>query len=336
MDRLDKFNYVILGSRADFLRAMYCELLERENVRYCDRQLEPRAFFLRLLKRIHFSYKINRIVDLPFKHLWNSSLYFKNDFAIDRPLCFVLFSDQQHLIDYGVLSYLKRTYPDARFVMLYHDLVSRTKNDHIRWVKENMDMTVSFDQNDCEKYGLEYYPLVYSKVSEQALRSDVPESDVFFVGHAKNRLPEILAAYRALRDAGLRCDFHITGVAPEEQKYADEIDYCTQMPYAENLKRIQKTRCLLEIMQQGGCGYTLRMCEAIMLDKKLLTNNPAVTGAPYYSPDRIQTFQQAQEIDPAFITEGERNVNYGWKEELSPLKLLQFIEDYFERNGSHG
>ena len=139
-----------------------------------------------------------------------------------------------------------------------------------------------------------------------------------------------------LRDAGLRCDFHITEVAPEDRKYADEIDYCTQMPYAENLKRIHKTRCLLEIMQQGGSGYTLRMCEAIMMDKRLLTNNPVVTGEAYYSPERIQTFQTVNQIDTAFITAGERDVDYGWKDRLSPLKLLQFIEDYFERNGSHG
>lgn len=333
---MERYNYVIFGSRADFHRTSYRDVFEKENIRYCDRQFEPENALLRAVKKLHFSYRIEQKVNLPFKWLWNPYLYFKNDFACQRPLCFLVFAGRQELFKYGVIDYMKRRYPDARFVLFYQDLVDRQRKYPLHAIRDKFDLVLSFDQSDCAKYGLTYYPLVYSPIPEEELRSDLPESDVYFVGKAKDRLGEILDAYRVLRDAGLRCDFHITGVAPENQQYADEIDYCGQMPYAENLKRIYKTRCLLEIMQQGGSGYTLRMCEAIMLDKKLLTNNPAVTGAPYYSPERIQTFQQVWQIDPVFITEGERDVDYGWKEELSPLKLLQFIENYFERNGSHG
>ena len=333
---MERYNYVIFGNPTDYYRVSYDAVLGHDDVCYLDRHLKLNSSVLTALERVHFSYQLNKKVKLPLKKLWNGCLYFKDEFKEKRPLCFVVFSRREDLFECDVIKYMRRKYPDAKFVCFFQDLMEHHKNYPVQAIRDQFDLVLSFDQDDCAKYGLTYYPLVYSPVPEEKLCSDLPESDVYFVGKAKDRLGEILEAYRVLRDAGLRCDFHITGVAPEDRRYEDEIDYCIQMSYAENLRHIRKTRCMLEIMQQGGHGYTLRMCEAIMLDKRLLTNNPVVTGAPYYSPERIRTFQTADQIDPAFITMGERDVDHGWKDELSPLKLLQFIENYFERNSSHG
>ena len=98
------------------------------------------------------------------------------------------------------------------------------------------------------------------------------------------------------------------------------------MPYEENLQRIRKTRCMLEIMQQGGHGYTLRYCEAIALGKKLATNNPEIEKAPFYNEKFISVFKNVEEFDPQFILNGDREVDYNYLPELSPLKLLEFID----------
>jgi len=45
------------------------------------------------------------------------------------------------------------------------------------------------------------------------------------------------------------------------------------MPYEENLEYIKRSKCLLEIMQEGGNGYILRTCEAVAYNKKIITNN---------------------------------------------------------------
>lgn len=34
-------------------------------------------------------------------------------------------------------------------------------------------------------------------------------------------------------------------------------------------------------MQQNGTGYTQRMCEAVALDKKIITNNSKINEAPF-------------------------------------------------------
>jgi len=221
------------------------------------------------------------------------------------------------------MAYLKSKYQNSKYVCFYQDKIFDL--DFFSKVKQSFDIILSFDQKDAEKYQLLYYPLVYS-LFDVPEDENIKQSDIYFVGKAKNRFKDIISVYEKLRSAGLKCDFHIVGVAPKDRKYANEIDYCIQMPYIENLKRIKKTKCLLEIMQVGGHGYTLRTCEAIMYDKKIITNNPEIEKAPFYSSECIQTFKSVQQIDPNFIFKEPISVDYNYKEELSPVHLLEFID----------
>ena len=194
-------------------------------------------------------------------------------------------------------------------------------------LKEKFDLVISFDQNDCKKYNLIYHHLVFS--SYQGDLVEMPESDVYFVGKAKNRLSEIIKVYKILREHGLKCDFHISGVPVQNQIYGDEIDYDPHITYNDNLQHILHTKCLLEVMQQGGAGFTQRGCEAVCLDKKLLTNNSEIKEAPFYMPEYISQFINADNIDSEFLNniKNDTTVDYNYKREFSPVKFIQFVED---------
>ena len=318
-----KYNYVIFGSDADYHKVSYGDAQKSKNARYLYKHIDSDNRFLTNLYRLHTSPVTNRLFRLPGRGVWNR-MAFQGTFEEARPLCFVFFI-QKRLFENGLIAYLRRKYPDCKIVPFCQDLVAHSFPEGREQLQSKMDLCLSFDHADAEKYGMHYYPLVYSP-------ADIPddpaisESDVYFVGKAKDRLPQILAAYEKLRDAGLKCDFYITGVAPENQKYADQIHYCGQMPYMENLKHIKKTKCLLEIMQGGGHGYTLRACEAIMYDKKMITDNPEIAGAPFYRPELISVFDGVEEIDPGFVISEPAVADYGWKEQLSPLRLLEYID----------
>lgn len=322
------YKFVIGGSDVDFYKISYKDIDNLENAVYLSNMISSENKFIKRLYDHHFG-NINKHFDLPFKSIWNSS-YLKNDFDKDDNICFVLFSHYVNYIKYGLIKYLRKTYPNCKIVCFYQDLASRKRALPPEKVKDYFDLVLSFDHKDCETYGFTYYPLVYS-YTEVEDDPDIPESDVFFVGKAKDRLPQILEAYEKFIDAGLVCDFHITGVPENERKYENKINYCERMPYYENLKRIKKARCMLEIMQQGGHGYTLRYCEAIAHDRKLITNNSEIKNAPFFDSDCISTFTSADDIDVDFIKSGEKEVDYNFKEQLSPIKMLEFIEDYFSK-----
>lgn len=319
-----RYNYVVLGSNADFYKASYADLNGREDSVYIWNLIDSKNLFKRLLYRVHTSPSINRKIHIPFQQIWNGEVY-KNKFKKDKPLCFIFFAGRKREIDNGLPEYLRTKYPGSKIVLFYQDIVKRSLLPNIEEIKPRFDIILSFDQLDAKKYNIKYYPLVYSQI-EIPENLEIEKSDVFFVGKAKDRFDRIIAAYEMFRNAGLKCDFHIIGVKPEEQKYADEIVYQEQMPYLENLQRILASKCMLEIMQQGGHGYTLRYCEAIMYDRKIITDNPEVDIAPFYDSKLIQVFKEPNEIDTSFVKADPLIANYNYKKNLSPVHMLEFID----------
>ena len=64
----------------------------------------------------------------------------------------------------------------------------------------------------------------------------------------------------------------------------------------------------------------------LLWEKKLATNNPEIEKAPFYKKEFISVFKSVEEFDPQFILNGDREVDYNYLPELSPLKLIEFID----------
>ena len=188
------------------------------------------------------------------------------------------------------------------------------------------DLTVSFDQNDCKQYGFIYHPLVFSSYHGEI--KNMHDSDVYFLGKVKNRFKDIIGCFERLYENDVKADFFLFGVYKNEQVYKDLIHYPISMSYQDNLQHVLHCNCELEIMQAGGFGYTQRMCEVIAFDKKLITNNPTVHEAPFYNSDYIFQIEKPTDITKEMCEKIKKRdiVDYHYKEKLSPIELLEFIE----------
>lgn len=321
------YNFVIFGYSWDLYKISYSDVIGSENVRYIPNYEPTNNKLLNLLFKTHFSEKINKIVKLPFKNWWYKS-YFKNDFNTERPLCFFFFGRQLVLQKYGYVDFLKSKYPNAKFVCFFQDLIAQHDVNNIPYLKTVFDLLISFDHKEANQYNIEYFSLVNSKATYD-LSSPIHESDIFFVGAAKNRYDQIIAAYELLKAKKLKCDFHIVGVKKKHQKYRDEIHYINDMSYLENLKHIVKTKCILEIMQKNGHGFTQRMMDAIVYDKKIITNNQQVSTASFYNPSNILVFKDLVDLDreTSFFENFDRTANHNYKDEISPRKLLELVTE---------
>jgi len=60
-----------------------------------------------------------------------------------------------------------------------------------------------------------------------------------------------------------------------------------------------------------------------MYDRKMITNNPEVTKAPFYSADAISVFNSAEDIDLEFV-KSATEFDYKYKDKLSPVHMLQY------------
>lgn len=323
------YNFVIFASPTDFYRISYNDVFEMENVRYMEDRLWDNSKFLTILYRLHVTPKINNFIDLPFKSLWNP-LYFRFDFKNRNFLCFIFFGRRLNVVQYGYIKFLKNKYPEAKFVCFFMDLIERHEDVDINHIKGVFDLVLTYDYYEAQKYNIEHHHTVYSYYPLQET-DNVKPSDVYFLGNAKNRLRHILNVYEKLRIENINCEFYITQVSEKDQIYPNEIHYIPNMTYLENLKHVNATNCLLEVMQANAIGYTFRIWEAIAYNKKILTNNSEIKKAPFYNKDYISLFNHSSEIDTSFLKKDNDKIDYNYKDKLSPKRLLEFIESYFTK-----
>jgi hypothetical protein len=326
-----KYNFVIFATDFYCYETCYDDIIGLDNVRYI-KYLKPSNKLVQFIYRIHHSEKINKYINIPLKRIW-FGLYFKNDFKDTNPICFLFFGRNLPLEKYGYVKYLKNKYFNSKFVCFFQDLISEHKNIDVLHIKNIFDLVITYDQNDAKKFEINYHPTVYSNyiVTDN---NNISKTDVYFLGADKNRLNKIIEIYSYLQSLGLKCSFYITNVKPENQFDYIGIHYIKSMTYEENLQHVLKSECVLEIMQENAQGFTMRTWEAIMYDKKLLTDNVEIKKATFYNASNILVFSELNSIvkNKNFFDNIACKANYDYKDEISPLKLLEFITDKLSTN----
>ena len=97
------------------------------------------------------------------------------------------------------------------------------------------------------------------------------------------------------------------------------------MPYGEMLEKTINSRCVLELSQDKEYGFTSRSQEAIIYNKKLITDSLIVKEQKFYPSKDILFINDVADINPDFVKE-MNEVDYGYNGEYSPLRMIENIE----------
>lgn len=294
-----------------------------KNTRVVSYPLDNKPYWMRLIFNMHNSEKIAKYVNLPFKNLWYP-YYFNNTFSEKLPFCFVIISRSLPL-DY--LVYLKKQYPDCKLVHMHRDFLAVGKKMrpdlHFNPI---FDLEMTYDEEEAKQYNIAHFDEFESAI--EIKRENHFESDVFFAGKAKDRLPLLLDAYSRLTNAGLKVYFYLTQVPKDKRLDLPGIIYSDSfMSYKEMLYHSVNTRCMLEIAQKDQHGYTSRFLEAVIYGKKLITNSAYVKHSKFYDGNNVQIVENMNNINVGFIVEGSGFVDYGYKNEFSPLNMIIRVEE---------
>lgn len=329
-----KYNYVFLNSTESYdlneNRNMYCAICTRDLESFDGATVVTYPYdysnkFVQALFFLHNSNRINRRINLPLKRLWYPG-YFKNEFKDDKPLCFILLNRFWFPPEY--FKWLKKKYPDAKFVLLLRDLMKISDNPFSKRFVGNplFDLQMTIDRDEAKQYGMVYFDEYESKI-DVPIAKDYPISDVFFAGKVKDRMEKLMTAYDIFTKAGLKCEFYLTGTPEDQKKPLEGVTYAEKsMPYIDMLYKTVNTRCVLEFNQEGALGFTSRFLEAVMYNKLLITDNPAVKDTKFYDPSRILCVEKASDIDPTFVLKNSNSIDYHYNGEFSPLRLLEQID----------
>jgi len=242
----------------------------------------------------------------------------------DESKDYVIFFDGQYtLCTNEFREILKEKFPRCKIIFHLGDLIETKKGIKIEDIKSFSDLVVTYDHNDADKYGLQYHPDPYSKLPERMLNTSEEGKQVIFFGLAKNRADDILGVYDGLKKAGVNSLFSIPDLNDEYCNERPELRGAHFTPYLDYLKRVNTADCLLEIIQKGSRGCTFRTWEAVVYNKKLITNNPSVKEESFYDPNYIQVIDGLDDIDVEWIKK-DITVNYRGGNDLSPSKCFEF------------
>ena len=282
------------------------------------------------LCRIHTSLLINSYMDLPFKCVYYSRLF---EYAEDNT-CYIFSYISSAKIGRNILHRLQNSGKNIRIVLLLLDSFSAHSITLFRtWraVKNvKWDYILSYDIEDCKKYGFTYLGYTYYSKNKDVKPSGIL-SDIYFVGANKsgdNRYELVSNVFKYLRNKQVDARFIV--VDKFQRRTSDDKEHLIfhqeYIPYAEVLSDVLSSNCVLEVLQDGQQQQSARYFEAVCYNKKLLTNNPHIADLPFYDARYMRYFSKTEDIDVDWVMTKE-NIDYHYDGEFSSARIIDKLEE---------
>lgn len=275
---------------------------------------------LQFLHHAHFSFAINKKVDLPFQTIWAKQYALSHiNFDGQKKYCVIYTDISACRTDIHYLEKLSQK-KNIIMVMVMANVVD-SKEKLLKQRFKYFKYLFSWDRADVEKYGMVYHSTYYSRIKMPPKGST--ESDCFFIGSSKGRLEVLQEIHKRVTAAGGKAEFYITNVDKKDQTEPG-IHYNQRLPYSVVLANDMASNCIVEVIAGNQVGQTLRAEEAIIGNKKLLTNNVHMKENPYYKSGFIRVFTDICDEDIDFIMRKEE-VEYNYQDDYSPILLIDHI-----------
>ena len=188
------------------------------------------------------------------------------------------------------------------------------------------------DREDARKYDMRH---IYTCYSVDAAKTQIqPQIGIYFCGETKNRqgILSTVAEGCRVNQIPYKIDLICYEEVPELEKYKPDVNLLPPgkfLPYDQVLENELSSRCMLEIAQKNQSALTLRAYEAVVYNRKLLSNNKSILSFPFYNSAYMRYFETVEDIDWDWLKE-DTKVDYGYNGEFSPTRLLKDISDRLE------
>ena len=194
-----------------------------------------------------------------------------------------------------VIEYMRSKNRHARIIIYYETTIDPSDRKAPHYYQGLGVEFSSFDKKDCAQWKLRYAPYFYSCYHEtlehiRSVQENSPteDIDVFFVGYDKKRLHRLIALQKELEKLSIKHRMLIVQT-PHHVYPPSEKPYLTErfLPYEKIISYLYRSKCILDFVEEGQTGITLRPMEAVWFQKKLITNNPDIIHYDFYRPENV-------------------------------------------------
>lgn len=178
---------------------------------------------------------------------------------------------------------------DIKIIVYLWDDVARVENFEL--LQKYSDKIISFDKDDCAKYGFEFLPLFYLNDFYQEVIDSPRKYDIYGVYWNHSDRIKILNSIIS-QSTGKSLFFYvfvdIFFFFKVLFRKKNIIQYSFHlMPYMKNVKNMKASKAILDIQFPSQKGLTIRTIEALGSGCKVITTNESVKQYDFYNPQNI-------------------------------------------------
>ena len=328
-------NYILIGAKGktnSVRTAAFGDIAENDHAGIRFLYSEDTTGFAGFLRRVSVSKKLNRIIKMPLRMHWEVKYRDVRKHLSDTEDNYIVFVPGVQLfqrVTPALIRNLRKKHPDCKLVFYFLDgvdrsyLVNGVNEAYLFDFLKQFDFVYTYSRQDAEKYKLRFIEI---PVRHFAGSEGRPEYMLHFAGFDKNRADMLSEIKKRLDDAEISSFFQIVPTADSDRTRKD-ISYSAKKIYADVVQDTLKANCMLEIIAENNSSATLRYKEAVIYNKKLLTNNPEITRLPYYDARWMRYFEKPEDIDLDWVKRVE-NVDYGYKGDFDVFTFLDTVEKF--------
>ena len=273
------------------------------------------------------SYQVNSKVKVPFQQVFYNLESYRYEKGIEYYLVIPNSSIAKFTIEY--LTAFKKQYENVRLIALLVDSI-HGNSIQMKLVREKLqssvwDHVLTYDKYDAEEFNYKWIGYTY-----YSSHLDAPvgqrESDIYCVSSPKGRNETYAELYNLFKANELNCNFRLFTHSKDRYLPGTDLEFMHRfMKYDDVVGEIKASNCILEILQPNQKMQTIRFFEAVVYNKKLLTNNPYIYDLPFYDSRYMKVFSRPEEIDIDWIRKKE-NIHYDYNNEFSPCNLVNVLD----------
>lgn len=321
--------YILIANQQKDIEYQYADFSYEEDLKSLFFDYTKKR--IGLLKIINFMRirETNIIYRLIFQGIFNKTIAQHLKYIEGDEYVFIVMARVYEKYGSSLVKYLKKKYPSCKLVIYIVDLIQNMRFS-LREAKKQFDIVCSFDKNEAEKNDIYFVLEPFStRYLDRIHKPDKPQFDVSFVGAAKGRYDRIMWLFNHLTSKGLKCDFYIVGVEKKDQVKTKGIHYAW-LDFEKVLVHAANSKCVAEIMQQGGYSATTRYAEALLLNKNLITDCPALQDA---EENNIILFNKDSDLPTELICADNDIDNNKYIEMLSIRSFVNTIDKHLLNAG---
>lgn len=327
--------YIIVceeGIYSSMFKVLFNDLIVEEGNIFVDKRLDENNSARQFLFKVLYNRRVNKYLKNHFEPVLKPkfSLIVALRKLKGQPTCVIFnnacFTKHKEYYNEYSLKRIKKMFPNTKFVLYFVDSVFQPiAEDAVKLVNRGLfDLVYTYSKFDAKKYGYRFSPTPYSKIS------NIPSKQtkgVFFCGSEKGRTALLGSVAKRLVELNISYRFDVSGDPQHSNKYF-EVTTGQEVKYEDVVKNTLQYSCVLDLIQDSldGTlpGLSLRVYEAFVYGKALITNNPLIKTFEYYDPNYMHYIKDVSEIQADWIQSPLTSKYCG---QLSPLNLARDIEN---------